>query len=88
LRLIFGIILLLLGLGTLSCRIGDAPPPGLRVHTSNKWVRTIDGWERPGSWNLAELREPQLHPTVVAVGQGLISILGLVAYRREGLASE
>jgi hypothetical protein len=56
----------------------------LRTHTVNKWVRTSDGWERPGSWNLAEQPKPQLHPFTVAMGQALISILSLVAYRREG----
>jgi hypothetical protein len=83
-RLILGITILLLGLGTLSCSVGDAPTMKLRTHTVNKWVRTADGWERPGSWNLADLPAPQLHPFIVAMGQGLISILGLAAYRREG----
>jgi hypothetical protein len=82
-RLIIGISLLLLGVGTLSCRLegttGATPKP---TH-SIAWVRTTDGWERPGDWYVTYATTPRLHPLVVAAGQGLVSILALVAFRDE-----
>jgi hypothetical protein len=82
-RLIIGIACLLLGLGMLSCRVGPAMPPGdAKTHAEGRaleWVRTVDGWERAGSWYVSEVRRPQLHPLVVAAGQGLVSLLGLAA---------
>ncbi|MEX2309436.1 MAG: hypothetical protein WD738_17685 [Pirellulales bacterium] len=49
------------------------------------WVRTVDGWERSGSWYVSEVRPPTLHPLVVAAGQGLVSVLGLVACKQGDL---
>jgi len=77
-RLILGITLLLLGLGSLSCQI-DTPVGGAPVVATGQWVRTISGWERTDMWQAPERFVPQLHPLVVAVGQGLISVLALVA---------
>jgi hypothetical protein len=84
-RLIFGITLLLLGLGMLSCRMGTAvPEPELNAHVRTlTWVRTVDGWERPESWRIQNVGPPRLHPLVVAAGQGLASLLGLAACQRE-----
>ncbi len=48
-----------------------------------RWVRTVDGWERPDRWNLDSVRRPTLHPLVVAAGMGLFSVLGLLAFERE-----
>jgi len=52
-----------------------------------EWVRTADGWERAASIYMdgvpAEVGGPQLHPLVVAVGQGLFSVLALVACQRK-----
>lgn len=47
------------------------------------WVRTVDGWERPDSWNLEPVRRPALHPLVVAAGQGLLSVLALALFDRK-----
>jgi hypothetical protein len=83
-RLILGITLLLLGVGLLSCNVeGTAnseptSPPAVR-----QWVRTTNGWERASSWHAAKAPRPRLHPLVVAAGQGLVSVLGLVAFRRD-----
>jgi hypothetical protein len=44
------------------------------------WVRTVDGWERPDSWQLEPIGRRALHPLVVAAGQGLVSLLALVAF--------
>jgi hypothetical protein len=84
-RLIVGISLLLLGVGSLSCRMeGKLESDVLRASTP-AWVRTVDGWERPGAWRTSCANVPRLHPAVVAAGQGLASILALVAFRREEL---
>jgi hypothetical protein len=53
------------------------------VASESRWVRTVDGWERPDSWYLEAVRPPKLHPLVVAAGQGLVSLLGLVAFGRQ-----
>ena len=45
-----------------------------------KWVRTVDGWERPeGLVYGTGPAPPRLHPLVVAAGQVLLSALALVA---------
>jgi hypothetical protein len=80
-RLILGIACLLLGLGMLSCGVGDAKPQA--ANPAGGWVRTVDGWERAGGWQVGDVRPPRLHPLVVAAGQGLVSLLGLAACQRE-----
>jgi hypothetical protein len=81
-RVILGISLLLIGIGTLACRTsgGDTQQA---VRPAMKWVRTADGWERPGQWVTTQVSTPRLHPLVVASGQVLASALALVAFRRE-----
>ncbi len=78
LRLIIGIILLLLGLGNLSCQMEGSVGEGPVVTPAVQWVRTAHGWERPDRWKRTELHAPRLHPFVVAAGQGLFSVFGLV----------
>src|SRR3954447_2614205 len=73
LRLILGITLLLLGLGSLSCQVQDSVRGGPIGTSAQKWVRTVDGWERPEMWTAPSLHEPRLHPFVVAAGQALVS---------------
>jgi hypothetical protein len=41
------------------------------------WVRTVDGWERPHSWNHSLAPPPAVHPLVVAAGQALVSLFAL-----------
>jgi hypothetical protein len=84
LRAILGISCLLLGVAMLLCRVEGS---GRSSATPNQrpvlqWVRTNDGWERPDSWYLDEIKRPTLHPAVVAAGQGLLSTLGLVLFQR------
>ena len=78
-RLIFGIVLLLLGVGLLSCRLeglsADLPTPAGEI----TWVRTVDGWERPLNWLPSRCEPPALHPLVLAAGQALFSVLALAA---------
>jgi hypothetical protein len=81
-RVIVGISLLLLGVGTLSCRQVARHDGNVR-QVAFKWVRTVDGWERPAWWEVSPIETPHLHPLVVATGQGLVSVLALVAFRRE-----
>ena len=81
-RLILGISLLLLGSGLLLCRVEETSGNGVVVPAAARWVRTIDGWERPGMWRETTDFVPRLHPLVVAAGQGLLSVFGLLACRR------
>jgi hypothetical protein len=82
-RLIVGISLLLLGVGSLSCRMESAMSSADLAPPAFEWVRTADGWERPATWSSPVVRSPQLHPFVVALGQGLFSILALAAFRED-----
>lgn len=83
-RLILGITLLLLGVGSLSCQI-DNPVGGAPVVSQAQWVRTVAGWERTDLWGAPEPFVPRLHPVVVAAGQGLLSLFALVACPGTGL---
>jgi hypothetical protein len=79
-RSILSIALLLLGFGLLSCRLeGTNANPALSASEIN-WVRTVDGWEHSHDWSPSLAAPPALHPLVLAVGQTLFSLLGLVAF--------
>jgi hypothetical protein len=83
-RAIFGISCLLLGVALLACRMessADVAEP--YVASEERWVRTAVGWERPDSWYLEPVGPRRLHPLVVAAGQGLVSVLGLVVFGRD-----
>ena len=83
-RLIVGITLLLFGVGMLSCRVeGTADGRSASPPLARQWVRTTNGWERFDSWHAEKAHAPRLHPLVLAAGQGLVSVLGLVVFRRE-----
>ena len=82
-RMIFGISCLLLGAAMLSCQVESSGEVAIaKPQAAVRWVRTVDGWERPASWNLEPVTQRSLHPLVVAAGQGLLSVLGLVAFQR------
>jgi hypothetical protein len=79
-RFIVGISLLLLGVGMLLCRVeGVGAREADRPVAASTWVRTVDGWERPDLWVATTAWEPGIHPLVVAAGQGLASVMALVA---------
>jgi hypothetical protein len=80
-RLILGITLMLFGVGMLSCRVEGTA--STRLVPAAQWVRTTNGWERTDMWQEPPAHVPRLHPLVVAAGQGLASVLSLVACRRE-----
>jgi len=82
-RLILGITLLLLGLGSLLCSVDGTVGNSVAHAPVGQWVRTTYGWERTNTWQAMGSYQPELHPLVVAAGQGLVSILALVAFRRE-----
>src|SRR5438045_2569572 len=73
-RPILGIALLLVGVGTLSCRVAGPSASGPILTSSRQWVRTANGWERTDMWEIAAVSEPGLHPLVVAAAQGLVSV--------------
>ncbi len=79
-RLILGITLLLSGLGILSCQVQDSVGDVPAMTPITQWVRTVDGWERTDRWHAPDLHVPRLHPLVVAAGQGLVSVVGLVVW--------
>lgn len=80
-RLVIGIVLLLTGVGMWSCQVDTSTGDTQAAARAAPWVRTVDGWERAGSW-LAEAPSspPRLHPLVVASGQLLLSLLALAAF--------
>ncbi|HEX5470757.1 MAG TPA: hypothetical protein VFW73_02670 [Lacipirellulaceae bacterium] len=82
-RLILGITLMLLGVGTLSCHIEGSPRSLPAVKSTEEWVRTVEGWERPAMWYEAPRYIPRIHPLVVAMEQGLISAMCLIAWQRD-----
>ena len=83
-RLIVGITLLLLGIGMWSCQVKGTTSRNGPYSQVGVWVRTADGWERSDSWQYGNAGgPPRLHPLVVAAGQGLVSLLGLVAFGRD-----
>jgi hypothetical protein len=82
-RFIVGISLLLLGVGLFACQVEGFSERSSSAEISTPWVRTIDGWERPGSWSAADVGPPAVHPLVVAAGQTLVSILGLAFFERD-----
>jgi hypothetical protein len=83
LRTIFGISCILLGVALLLCRVeGSGQATDTTPQMAARWVRTVDGWERPDSWNFAQAGSPGLHPLVVAAGQGLLSVFGLLFFQR------
>jgi hypothetical protein len=83
-RLILGISLLLLGFGTLSCRVDVLSAQVPQPQTEFDWVRTADGWERLGSWQAESPPRPHVHPLVIAAGQLLGSVLALAAFQGDG----
>ncbi|MCI0492103.1 MAG: hypothetical protein L0Z07_04110 [Planctomycetes bacterium] len=78
-RLILGIVLFLLGIGSVSCQFEGVTAESPREVHQVKWVRTVDGWERPAEWFPAPVEPPRLHPVVVSLIQGLVSVLALAA---------
>jgi hypothetical protein len=83
-RLILGISFLLLGFGTFLCQVEGLNARSVPPHAA--WVRTTDGWERYGSWQIDSVSPPPIHPLVVAAGQGLVSLFVLVAFHPGGKA--
>ena len=83
-RAILGISCLLLGTALLLCQGESAGKPlDAKPQAAVRWVRTVDGWERPECWNLVPPGLPALHPLVVAAGQGLLTVFGLVLFQRD-----
>ena len=80
-RLIVGITFVLIGVATLSCQVERTANSNRQ--RANSWVRTVDGWERPTLWYSTPAPPPQLHPLVLAAGQGLASILALAVFSRD-----
>ncbi len=87
-RFVVGIALLLSGVGMWFCRWdGPSVQTPARAATVD-WVRTVDGWERPATWYPPEFHQPRLHPLVVAIGQGLGSVLALAVCCSSGKSIE
>ena len=83
-RAILGISCLLLGVALLLCQgEGAGVTEDMWPRAAISWVRTTDGWERPDRWSSSSVWRPALHPLVVAAGQGLLSVFGLVLFHRD-----
>jgi hypothetical protein len=82
-RSIFVITLLLVCLGVMSYNIEGAAAPNRPIATTMNWVRTVNGWEHPASWESVRVTPPTLHPLIVAAAECLSSCLGLLAFRRD-----
>ena len=84
-RQIVGIALLVFGVGMLLCQWEGLAARRVAAAEEARWVRTADGWERSGSWHArGVVPPPRLHPLVVAAGQGLVSVLALLAFAKDG----
>jgi hypothetical protein len=70
---------MLLGIGAWSCRVEGFDPRTPAIRQEVTWVRTADGWERPGRYEAGAATPPRPHPSVVAAGQLLFSLLALLA---------
>lgn len=78
-RTIAGIAIFLIGLGLLLGQVEGKSHERAAASQEIDWVRTSQGWERTASWSRVPVSGPSLHPLVVAAGQGLVSVLALVA---------
>jgi len=78
-RLIVGIVLVLVGIGSVFCRLELLSADVPAQMEPAPWVRTVDGWERSDSWYRPMSSPPTLHPLVVAAAELLISVSALVA---------
>ncbi len=67
----------------LSCRVEGLTARESDQAAASRWVRTAQGWERPDRWVTTPAWDPRVHPLVVAAGQGLASVMALVAFRRD-----
>jgi hypothetical protein len=83
-RLILGLALMLVGIGHWFCYPDVLSAPTPTVAGEVPWVRTVDGWERTGSWLASPSQPPRLHPLVVAAGQLLLSLFALALWCNEG----
>jgi hypothetical protein len=73
---------LLLAVGAWSATVDLAANPAgdsQTLQSEIEWVRTMQGWERPASWQPAPPTEGPLHPVVVAGFIALAGVLALVA---------
>ena len=78
-RLIIGIVLLLLAVGSLSCRLEGLSADSATPAGEASWVRTVDGWEQPHNWLPSLAGPPAIHPLVLAASQALFSVFALAA---------
>lgn len=78
-RSLLGIVLLLAGVGLVSCRIDSRATRADAPSAADDWVRTADGWERSSNWTPSLAAPPAVHPLVIAAGQLLFSLLALAA---------
>jgi hypothetical protein len=87
-RFIIGISLLLLGFGLFACQVEGVSARSSTADFTMPWVRTVDGWERQGSWTVSAVGPPAVNPLVVAAGQTLASILALAFFQRDSQAGD
>jgi hypothetical protein len=68
-----------LGVLWLACQVEGSDRRLTKVVESDRWVRTVDGWEKTSQWKWLARYEPALHPLVVASMQLLLTSIAFVA---------
>lgn len=82
-RHVFGISVLVIAIGAVSCVVSSSASDNPASPPALTWIRTADGWERYGTWDLPVPTRPMLHPAIVAAGQLIVSTWALLVFRRE-----
>ena len=83
-RAILGILLLLLGLGLVSCRFESQSADFENRGSQSDWVRTVDGWQKTNNWIPSLAAPPAVHPLTIAAAQVLVSLFALTAAASPG----
>jgi hypothetical protein len=78
-RSILGIMLLLLGMGLVSCRFENPSAEFDNRRSQSDWVRTVDGWQKSNNWIPSLAAPPAVHPLTIAAAQVLVSLFALAA---------
>ncbi|HEY2826087.1 MAG TPA: hypothetical protein VGJ04_00685 [Pirellulales bacterium] len=85
-RWIVAIALLLGATGWLACDFESPTLPAGNLLATTQWRHTVNGWERlitsPGGSQAGrvDLAECQLHPIVLSLLEGMLSVLMLAAF--------
>ena len=77
-------MLLLLGMGLVSCRFESQSADFDKDRSQTDWVRTVDGWQKTNNWIPSLAAPPAVHPLTIAAAQVLVSLFALTAAANPG----